>query len=210
MWKIWLMLITVVVFPVLGSAQSNDFKSNRTIAYELFIPAIITLESGKIIKERHANVSLKNGSLLYKNKGLNMQAEMSLIKQVDFTDRTYLKVDTMLAYIIDTLCNNKLLCVDLIDIETYKTDIINNRQITNLELGAHVNIATMDLTNIDEYPLINLYYYDIDGKIIKAQERIVQRNIPKEKRREFNAIINADGFSWDDSECLIKLLKIMQ
>ncbi len=79
-----------------------------------------------------------------------MQAEMKNVKKVDFADRTYLKVDTILAYIVDTLKDNKLLCATLIDLEAYKSEILNNKQITNLELGSYVNVSTMDLSDINE------------------------------------------------------------
>ncbi len=162
------------------------------------------------MKERFANVFMKNGTLLYKRNGFNMQADMGRVKRVDFADRTYLKVDTMLAYVVDTVGNNKLLCSTVIDLNSYKTELLNNRQITNLELGSHVNISTMDLSDTNEYPLINLYYYDIAGKIIKVHERNVMRAIPKNKRREFTNIIQSDGFSWTDKEWLMRLLEMIR
>ncbi len=93
---------------------------------------------------------MANGALLYKHGKTTMQAEMKNVKKVDFADRTYLKVDTILAYIVDTLKDNKLLCATLIDLEAYKSEILNNKQITNLELGSYVNVSTMDLSDINE------------------------------------------------------------
>ncbi len=208
--RICILLINAMFFSIVTYSQEAGSKSRRTTVYPQFIPATITLESGKTVKERFANVFMKNGTLLYKRNGFNMQADMGRIKRVDFADRTYLKVDTMLAYVVDTVGNNKLLCSTVIDLNSYKTELLNNRQITNLELGSHVNISTMDLSDTNEYPLINLYYYDIAGKIIKVHERNVMRAIPKNKRREFTNIIQSDGFSWTDKEWLMRLLEMIR
>lgn len=208
--RICMLLINAMFFFIVTYSQEAGSKSRRTTVCPQFIPATITLESGKTVKERFANVFMKNGTLLYKRNGFNMQADMGRVKRVDFADRTYLKVDTMLAYVVDTVGNNKLLCSTVIDLNSYKTELLNNRQITNLELGSHVNISTMDLSDTNEYPLINIYYFDIAGKIIKVHERNVMRAIPKNKRREFTNIILSDGFSWTDKEWLMRLLEMIR
>lgn len=138
-----------------------------------------------------------------------MQAEMKNVKKVDFADRTYLKVDTILAYIVDTLKDNKLLCATLIDLEAYKSEILNNKQITNLELGSYVNVSTMDLSDINEYPLVNYYYYELNGEIIKVHERTITKKISKNKRTQLNTLMQAPDFSWDDIKWLMRVLKIM-
>ncbi len=208
--RICVLLIEAMFFSVVAYPQEAVFKSQRTTVYPQFIPATITLESGKTVKERSANVFMKNGALLYKRNGFNMQADMDLIKRVDFVDRTYLKVDTMLAYMVDTIGNNKLLCATLIDLEAYKTNLLNNRQITNLELGSQVNISTMDLSDTNEYPLTNIYYYEINGKIIKVHERSIMQSIPKNKRRELNTILQSADFSWVDRNSLMRLLAVFK
>ena len=134
---------------------------------------------------------------------------MKNVKKVDFADRTYLKVDTILAYIVDTLKDNKLLCATLIDLEAYKSEILNNKQITNLELGSYVNVSTMDLSDINEYPLVNYYYYELNGEIIKVHERTITKKISKNKRTQLNTLMQAPDFSWDDIKWLMRVLKIM-
>ena len=152
---------------------------------------------------------MANGALLYKHGKTTMQAEMKNVKKVDFADRTYLKVDTILAYIVDTLKDNKLLCATLIDLEAYKSEILNNKQITNLELGSYVNVSTMDLSDINEYPLVNYYYYELNGEIIKVHERTITKKISKNKRTQLNTLMQAPDFSWDDIKWLMRVLKIM-
>lgn len=207
--KISLLIIVVVFFSISLLAQKATDSSRFTTAYPQFKPAIITLETGKVIEKEAVNVFMANGALLYKHGKTTMQAEMKNVKKVDFADRTYLKVDTILAYIVDTLKDNKLLCATLIDLEAYKSEILNNKQITNLELGSYVNVSTMDLSDINEYPLVNYYYYELNGEIIKVHERTITKKISKNKRTQLNTLMQAPDFSWDDIKWLMRVLKIM-
>lgn len=207
--KISLLIIVVVFFSISLLAQKATDSSRLTTAYPQFKPAIITLETGKVIKKEAVNVFMANGALLYKHGKTTMQAEMKNVKKVDFADRTYLKVDTILAYIVDTLKDNKLLCATLIDLEAYKSEILNNKQITNLELGSYVNVSTMDLSDINEYPLVNYYYYELNGEIIKVHERTITKKIAKNKRTQLNTLMQAPDFSWDNIKWLMRVLKIM-
>ncbi len=207
--KISLLIIVVVFFSISLLAQKATDSSRLTTAYPQFKPAIITLETGKVIEKEAVNVFMANGALLYKHGETTMQAEMKNVKKVDFADRTYLKVDTILAYIVDTLKDNKLLCATLIDLEAYKSEILNNKQITNLELGSYVNVSTMDLSDINEYPLVNYYYYELNGEIIKVHERTITKKISKNKRTQLNTLMQAPDFSWDDIKWLMRVLKIM-
>lgn len=203
-----LLSLFICLFCLSAFAQNDVESTTRTTFYENFQSASILLTDGKTIKQKYANIFLKNGMLLYKNNAAIMQADMSNIKSVQFSDRTYIRIDSLLAYVVDTLNNNKLLCATLIDIDAYKTQILNNRQITNLELGNHVNVSAIGNTEAEnqQYPLVNNFYFDVDGKIIKAHERIVQRTLPKDKLHIYKTIIQSPQFSWSDEECLSKLL----
>lgn len=194
---------------MLSFAQEVNTSICRTTVYPQFVPAIITLENGQIIQKSEANIFMVNGALLYKRGRINMQAEMKNIKQVDFEDHRYIKVDTILAYIVDTLNNNKLLCATMIDLDTYKSEVMNNRLITNLELGSYVNVSTTDLSETNEYPIVSYYYYEINGKIIKAHERAIIKYIPRNKRREFDDLLENDDFSWNSDIWLMRILKLM-
>lgn len=207
--KIYLLIIINLFSYMLSFAQEVNTSICRTTVYPQFVPAIITLENGQIIQKSEANIFMVNGALLYKRGRINMQAEMKNIKQVDFEDHRYIKVDTILAYIVDTLNNNKLLCATMIDLDTYKSEVMNNRLITNLELGSYVNVSTTDLSETNEYPIVSYYYYEINGKIIKAHERAIIKYIPRNKRREFDDLLENDDFSWNSDIWLMRILKLM-
>lgn len=207
-----LLLILILIFCSNSAfSQNSAGNSTRTTVYENFGPALISLSNGKSVIEKQANIFLKNGSLLYKYNNSIRQAEISKIKSVKFSDRTYVRVDTLLAYVMDSVNDNKLLCATLVDMEAYKTQLLNDRQITNLELGNHINVTAMG--NFDgeneNYPLINFFFYEINGKIIKSHERAIQKALPKDKQRIFKTLIQSPSFSWGDIDSLKKILTLL-
>lgn len=204
-----MLLVLACVSMIAVSAQENYETTNRTTVYDTFRPSVITLANGKIIKQNRTNIFLKNGALLYLNGKNNMQADMSKISSVDFGDRRYIRIDTLLAYVVDTVCGNSLLCATLIDLEAYRHQMLNNRQITNMEIQTQVSITTLTPSDDDDvqYPLVNLFFYEIGGKFVKVHERTIGNMLPKDKRRIFKSVIMAPEFSWTDKESLMRLLK---
>ncbi len=202
-------LILVTLFLSVLQAQDMPSTTTRTTVFETFQPAKITLTDGRIITQNQANVFLKNSSLVYKRGRTTMEAEPSQIRAVEIGGVDYVMVDTVLASVIDTLGNSKLLCVTMIDVDAYRTQLMNNTQMTNLEIGAHVNFNSANLTPDDEqsYPLMRMFYFDINGDIVKVHDRTVQKLFPKEKRRLYKTIIQTPGFKWDDPDSLMRLLR---
>ncbi len=203
---------SVLSFSMLVLAQGNIDRISRTTLFEKFQPATIILENGDTTFQKEANIFLKGSSLIYKYRNRTMEAYINQIKAVRFQDSSYyVRVDTALAQVIDTLSDRRLLCVTVIDVDAYRTQLLNERQITNFELGEHVNVTSTDLLPEDEersYPLRRIYYFDLDGKIIKVQERNVKRLITKDDQRIYKTIIQSPGFTWDDVPSLMKLLRL--
>lgn len=193
------------------AAQVMPARINRTTVYETFRPATIIMDNGRTLSQKEANIFLKNSSLVYKSFGNIMEADIDQIRSVRFSDRCYVKFNGSLACVIDTLGNDKLLCVTQIDIDAYKNQLLNERQITNLELREFVNVNATGLSDeeIRNYPLVNQYYFEIDNKIIKVQERTVKRYVPKENMRLYKSLLRSAGFSWDDPESLMSVLKLI-
>ena len=110
---------------------------------------------------------------------------------------------------VDTVGSNQLLLATLIDVDTYRSNIVNNRQITNFEIRDNVNVSSMELgSGEDGYPLMNRYFFKIDGKTIEVSERPVSLIVPKDKRREFRTIVQTPDFSWTEEKSLIRILKL--
>jgi hypothetical protein len=80
---------------VLGASAQNNLS--RLTVYNEFRPAIAYLADGKKLTLPMANIFLKNSSLLYmSSNGTPMEAEMKNINRVDFQDRSYFRIDSLL------------------------------------------------------------------------------------------------------------------
>lgn len=138
-----------------------------------------------------------------------MEANMEPVVAVDIDTLHFLKIDNMLAQFVDSVGENKLYCITLIDIESYKTILRNNVNISNLSLGDQISYATIDLSSQEgvQLPLIRHFYYIYNGELIRVHEREISRRLKKENKRIYKTVISLDGFSWVDASSLMTLLK---
>lgn len=205
---IWIIL--GMVLSLGAHAQSHAGMSAWVTLYEKYQPAKITMENGKVIKQNQANVFLKNARLLFKRGMFDMEANMSQIKKVEFADRSFERLDTMLATALDTVGTNRILCTTTIDIEAYRHRSANDKVVTHLSIGEQVATNTIDLAASDEpkYPLVNNYYFEIDGEIMKVHERNIMRTLDKEKRRYLKTLMLMPDFDWGNREYLKKVLEL--
>ena len=195
------------------TSQANNLPdtTSRTMVYETFEPATITLTNGKTLLQREANIFLKNSSLLYKTGGTIMEANIEQIQFVKFHDRMYVRLDESLAYVIDSLGNDLLLCVTTIDMDTYKSQLLNEQQITNFEIRDFVNVNATAFSPEEKhnYPLSNAFYFRINGKFIHVHERNIKSLIPKSKKNQYKALLQAPYFSWADTKSLMLVLQML-
>ena len=143
---------------------------------------------------------------------------MDNIISVKFEDRLYVKIDTLLCYEVDSVGSDALYCATIIDFPAYQANLKNSQVISNLDfsfagsLGGQISTATVDLSNEEDrlFPLIDIFYYRLNGKFVRVHERVLERLLPKEKRRMLRTYENMDGFSWTDKDSLLKLLKAIR
>ena len=129
----------LAAFCHLLSAQN---VTNRVTAYQDFKSAIVLLANGNALKVGKANIFLKNSSLVYKSGAKVLQANMNNVSEVKFDDRIYVKIDSVMAYRVDTVGENGLYCATVVDMEAYNMQMANKRQITNLEISSQVSIIS--------------------------------------------------------------------
>lgn len=189
-------------------ARADGVTPKLTI-YNQFKPAIIQLADGRKLKQPLANIFLKNSNLLYVSGSITKEANLSTIVSVDFDDRHYVKIDTLLAWQVDTVGNNALYCASVIDLPAYYALLRNNKQLTNLEISTMVQTATIDLEDEEDihFPVVDLYFYRINGTFVKAHERNLQRLLNKEERRMLKTFVTEPSFSWTDPKSLMRLLR---
>ena len=193
-------------------AATAQTTTTSLTAYQSFQPATIHLVDGRKLKVDHANIFLKNSGLLYISGHDTKEANLKTMAKVEFKDRTYYRIDSVLAYQVDTVNHQELYCAPRIDVVAWRGLLINNRQLNNIDLGEMVTYSATELVDKQDihFPLINLYYLKIDGKYVFAHERNLKRVLDKEKRRLMTSVMSEPGFSWTSEASLLKLLKYIQ
>ena len=205
-------MLILVAFK--GAAQ--EVTPQLTVFPE-FRPATVYMADGKKLDIPMANIFLKNSSLLYISGELTKEANIKNLLRVDFKDRSYIRIDSVLAYQIDTVGSNALFCAKVLDLKAYQQLIRNNSNITNLDLNDLSSMNMFQFTTIDlqdtkdiHFPVIPIYYYRIGNKFVLVHERHLKRAFDKENRRRMESVMNLPGFSWTNEEYLLKILEIIQ
>ena len=186
-------------------------------AFPEFRPATATMADGKKMDIPMANIFLKNSSLLYISGELTKEANTKNLLRVDFKDRSYIRIDSVLAYQVDTVGKNALFCAKVLDLKAYKQLLINNSNITNLNMNDLLSMNMLQYTTVDigdtqdiHFPVIPLYYYRINDKFVLVHERHLKRFFDKENRRRMESVMNMPGFSWTNEEFLLKILEVIK
>ena len=207
------LLFTTILMLAMLKGVAQQITSALTV-YPDFRPATILLTNGGKLKVPLANVFLKNSSLLYMNDKLVKEADMKRVMQVDFDDRTYIRIDSVLAYQVGSVGENALYCANVIDLKSYKQTIANSANITNLDLSNLTNMNMLSFNTIDaigkdsvQFPVIPIYYFRIDNKFVLVHERHLKRFLSKEKVRLMESATNLPKFSWTDEQSLLKMLR---
>ena len=207
-----LSMLMLVAFK--GAAQ--EVTPQLTVFPE-FRPATVYMADGKKLDIPMANIFLKNSSLLYISGELTKEVDTKNLLRVDFKDQSYIRIDSVLAYRVDTVGANALFCAKVLDLKAYKQQIANNSNITNLDLNdlATMNMfqyTTIDINDVKDihFPVIPLYYYRINDQFVLVHERNLKRFFDKENRRRMESVMNLPDFSWTDEKSLLKILEIIQ
>ena len=203
--------IALAVAMIMALPVTAQKRTTQATLYRNFKPSVITLNDGRKLSQSFTNIFLKNSSLLYLKGEYTMEANMDNIVAVDFDDRSYIKIGEQLAYVVDTLGNNGLYCVELFDKESYERNLKNNVNISSLDLGDQISMSTIDMNNEEDYklPVFRHYYYLLNGEFVKVHERELGRKISKEQRTMMKRIIGMPDFSWQSEESLKTLLKAL-
>ena len=201
-----------IIMMLVSQSLSAQIRTEKLTVYKQFKPSTIILKDGRKLKQPLTNIFLKNSSLLYLSGSNSMEANMDNIVSVTFDDRQYVKIDSMLYYLVDTIGNDALYRATVIDLPAYNQQLKNNKILTNIEFGDQVQTSYVDISNEDDYklPLIDLFYFRYKDKFVRTHERNLGRILPKDKQRMLKTFVNLPDFSWTDEKSLLKLLKALQ
>lgn len=208
-----MLLLMMFLFPTFIAAQESAMSSvrGRTTLYPTFSPATVYLADGRVVKERNANIFLKNSTLVFKSGNLIKKVRTSLISKVEFADATYYRVDTLLASVVDSVQGRALYKASIIDIEAYNALMTANSSVTDVVVAEYVSVGSVERTATEDkdYPLIDYYFMDFQGKQVLMEDRKLYRMVPKEKRRLYKNTISAPDFSWTSPKSLCKLMEVV-
>ncbi len=201
------LLTFLLILTVPACAQ----ETAALTVYKEFLPATIYLADGRKLKVSLANVFLKNSSLLYKSGIETKMANMNTLNSVQFPDRTYFKVDTLLAYQVDTIGQQALLCAQVIDFESWQQNMVNNSVYSSMDINDMFSYTKADIADEQDlrFLTVNKYFFRLDGKYVLADERHLKRVLNKEKRRLMQSAMMDPSFSWTDEKSLLRMLKII-
>ena len=215
--KLVLPIIICLLSLIISLSASAQEVTPQLTAFPEFRPATVYMADGKKMNIPMANIFLKNSSLLYLSGELTKEANTKNILRVDFKDRSYIRIDSVLAYEVDSVGSKVLYCAKVLDLKAYKQLLRNNANITNLDLNdlSSMNMfqfSTIDLQDTKDihFPVIPLYYYRLNDKFVLVHERHLKRALDKENRRRMESVMNLPGFSWTDEKSLLKILEIIQ
>ena len=210
-----LVLSAIVLLMAALKVAAQEVTPQLT-AFPEFRPATVYMADGKKMEIPMANIFLKNSSLLYISGELTKEANIKNLLRVDFKDRSYIRIDSVLAYQIDTVGSKALFCAKVLDLKAYQQLLRNNSNITNLDLNdlSSMNMfqfSTIDLQDTKDihFPVIPIYYYRIGNKFVLVHERHLKRAFDKENRRRMESVMNLPGFSWTDDKFLLKILEVI-
>ena len=207
------LLLVMFLFPTFIAAQESAMSSvrGRTTLYPTFSPATVDLADGRVVKERNANIFLKNSTLVFKSGNVVKKVRTSLISKVEFADATYYRVDTLLASVVDSVQGRALYKASIIDIEAYNALMTANSSVTDVVVAEYVSVGSVERTATEDkdYPLIDYYFMDFQGKQVLMEDRKLYRMVPKEKRRLYKNTISAPDFSWTSPKSLCKLMEVV-
>lgn len=208
---------TVLLMVMAALRVAAQEVTPQLTAFPEFRPATATMADGKKMDIPMANIFLKNSSLLYISGELTKEANTKNLLRVDFKDRSYIRIDSVLAYQVDTVGKNALFCAKVLDLKAYKQLLINNSNITNLNMNDLLSMNMLQYTTVDigdtqdiHFPVIPLYYYRINDKFVLVHERHLKRFFDKENRRRMESVMNMPGFSWTNEKFLLKILEVIK
>ena len=215
--KLVLPIIICLLSLIISLSASAQEVTPQLTVFPEFRPATVFMNDGKKMDIPMANIFLKNSSLLYLSGDLTKEANTKNILRVDFKDRSYIRIDSVLAYEVDSVGPKVLYCAKVLDLKAYKQLLRNNSNITNLDLNDLSSMNMFQFSTIDvqdtkdiQFPVIPLYYYRLNDKFVLVHERHLKRALDKENRRRMESVMNLPGFSWTDEKSLLKILEIIQ
>lgn len=196
------------------SAQlSQQVKRSRSVfLYPEFQDAKIRQSFGRKV-EAKANIYLKDASLVYMENGKIMRAFTKGIFGVTFGDSVeFVKVDSVMARVVAKKDYNYLLCKTTVNMTRYREEESGGAGMDFFEMSDFNVFMNMNEDKRDDdlgIPLMDKYYFSIQGTIIPANKSDFKPFVRKGKQADFKELMKDRFWSWKDPKSLVQLLEYL-
>lgn len=198
------------VCSMAGYAQSVFDRTDNVTLFPEYHEALIVLNNGTYNRQPLANIFLKRSTFVYKKGADVLEANMQVIKEVRFGDRKFVNIGTQLAEVIDSVGENLLVLVRVINQDGLTRELLNNSTITNLSItDSQMGVTRLDANpDVLRYPVDNNYYFIVKGEVILAQDRESKRTVGRKKWNDYDKVVKDPDFRWLNKDCLMRLLEV--
>lgn len=187
-------------------------RSRSVFLYPEFQDAKIRQSFGRKV-EAKANIYLKDASLVYMENGKIMRAFTKGIFGVTFGDSVeFVKVDSVMARVVAKKDYNYLLCKTTVNMTRYREEESGGAGMDFFEMSDFNVFMNMNEDKRDDdlgIPLMDKYYFSIQGTIIPANESDFKPFVRKEKQADFKELMKDRFWSWRDPKSLVQLLEYL-
>ena len=202
------LLLIFALLPLFSSAQQLQElrRSKYPVIYPEFKEARVNQPFGRHTTAR-VNFSLDDGALYFLDDNDKIRrAYVKNIISVEVDSTTFLKVDSIFGQVIATRDYNYLVRVTVVDKQIYGQENIDIA--TMMSMGGlffKESILALEEEMAQGYPLKDVYYFVLRGKVVPARENAVKKCIAPEYKTAFKTLMGDRWWSWHDAKSLEKL-----
>lgn len=208
--RVILLVLLALNFAAAFSQQNQQLvRTHQIFVFPEFRRATIRQTFNRKLTDT-VNIYYKDASLVYKKDGKVMRAYLNGIIGVDFDSVRYLKVDSAMARVVEQRGYNYLLCKTVVNMTKYKDEIYNGAELDALDMmGTYIPLNEDKRDEDKGIPLQDIYYFDIKGTIIPANEAAFKKFVSKDQMSAFKVLMANRFWSWKDPESLKMLLDFL-
>ncbi len=203
-----LLLTLAAIIPVAAQQQKGDPRSHSIFAFKDFQDAKILQPFGRYTTAK-ANILLKNSTLCFMKDGKVMEAFVQNVLGVQFDSIRYMKIDNkQMGRVVASKGYNYLLSVTTINEKKLRAETTGGDNMPFLDIpdaGAFFELDGQAFEFDKGYPLTTRYYFNIQGKVIPANESSFKAYVRPEMKSAFKRLMNDKFWSWNDAASLTQL-----
>ncbi len=211
---IYIVLAMLCLGSLSTMAQQSleDKRSATPFFYKDFKPAKIILKDNRFVRV-DANIFLKNGRLIFKDKGKVLESTADNILQVEFDSAVFMLKDKQMLEVVAKKGANRLLRLVTIDQQKLKDETTGGDNLPFFELAdlnVFIELDGDKQENARLYPLTTSYYFHTPKGYIDANQTQFKKHLRPELKEKFRDLMFNKYWSWKDAQSLTLLLDFIK